>query len=112
MYRSVPRARAVHHHRLGLPFYAGVSSIGSGIACSTLCRMADAYKVRENRLRRMAARQGLRYRVSRRRDRRAADYGRVWLTDARTGAVVAEFMPADLLQPSLHDQVEAFLTRD
>jgi len=39
----------------------------------------DDDKVRENRLRRMAQRQGLRLEKSRRRDRRALDYGRYWL---------------------------------
>jgi hypothetical protein len=39
-------------------------------------------KVRENRLRRMAARQGLELRKSRRRDPRALDYGRYWLVIA------------------------------
>jgi hypothetical protein len=36
-------------------------------------------KVRENRLRRMAERQGLRLVKSRRRDPRALDYGEYWL---------------------------------
>jgi len=38
-------------------------------------------KVRENRLRRMAARQGLRLEKSRRRDDRALDYGTYWLVE-------------------------------
>jgi hypothetical protein len=37
-------------------------------------------KIRENRLRRMAERQGLALQKSRRRDPRAMDYGRYWLT--------------------------------
>jgi hypothetical protein len=45
-------------------------------------------KVRENRLRRMADRQGLKLLRSRRRDPRALDYGLYWLTDVRTGAPV------------------------
>lgn len=49
-------------------------------------------KVRENLLRRMAQRQGLELRKSRRRDPLAADYGRFWLVDPRGrrrgGAVV------------------------
>lgn len=36
-------------------------------------------KIRENRLRRMAERQGLKLVKSRRRDPRALDYGRYWL---------------------------------
>jgi hypothetical protein len=45
--------------------------------------------VRENRLRRMAERQGLVLRKSRRRDPRAVDYGMFWLVDAATNALVA-----------------------
>ncbi len=44
-------------------------------------------KIRENRLRRMAARQGLRLVKSRRRDERATDYGMCWLVDLRTNTV-------------------------
>ena len=46
-------------------------------------------KVRENRLRRMAARQGLALRKSRRRDPRAVDHGKYCLVEPFTGAVVA-----------------------
>lgn len=46
-------------------------------------------KVRENRLRRMAQRQGLRLQKSPRRDPRATDYGKYALVDARTGAALA-----------------------
>lgn len=38
-------------------------------------------KVRENRLRRMADRQGLRVKKSRRRDYRARDFGLYWVVD-------------------------------
>lgn len=38
-------------------------------------------KVRENRIRRAAARQGLRVQKSRRRDERALTYGGYWLVD-------------------------------
>ena len=41
-----------------------------------LCGMDQSIKVRENRLRRMAERQGLRLVKSRRRDPLAVDYGR------------------------------------
>jgi hypothetical protein len=71
----------------------------------------ESYKVRENRLRRMAARQGLVYRVSRRRDQRAIDYGRVWLIDANMNALIAEFTPG--YGPpgmTILDEVEAWLT--
>jgi hypothetical protein len=68
-----------------------------------------AEKTRENRLRRMAERQGLRYQVSRRRDPRAIDYGRVWLTGARSNTLVAEFTPG-VGEGTILDQVEAWLT--
>jgi hypothetical protein len=59
-------------------------------------------KVRENRLRRMAARQGLQLVKSRRRDPRALDYGTYWLVDA-AGVEVAS---GDT------DAIEARLTGD
>ena len=46
-------------------------------------------KVRENKLRRMAERQGLRLEKSRRRDPRAYDYGTYQLVDANTNWLVA-----------------------
>jgi hypothetical protein len=46
-------------------------------------------KVRENRLRRMAARQGFALLRSRRRDPRAVDYGLYWVVDESTSVVVA-----------------------
>jgi hypothetical protein len=64
-------------------------------------------KVRENRLRRMADRQGLRLVKSRRRDPRAVDYGNCLLVDKNTDSVVAgDPVPMDL------DAVERFLTDD
>jgi hypothetical protein len=51
--------------------------------------VADVDKVRENRLRRMAERQGLRLVKSRRRDPHAIDYGGYMLEDLATGGVVA-----------------------
>jgi hypothetical protein len=44
-------------------------------------------KIRENRLRRMAARQGLELHKSRMRDPRGLVYGRWWLVDTRHGIV-------------------------
>lgn len=63
-------------------------------------------KVRENRLRRAAARQGLRFQKSRRRDPRARDYGRYWLTDVYTnrGIGIAGEMDGCTL-----DEIEAVL---
>ncbi|MGC4891060.1 hypothetical protein [Micromonospora sp. DT227] len=63
--------------------------------------MSNDDKVRENRLRRAAARQGLALSRSRRRDPRALDFGRYWLS--RDG--VMESDPAGI---SL-DEVETFL---
>jgi len=50
-------------------------------------------KVRENKLRRMAERQGRKLEKSRRRDPRAVDYGGYMLLDARTNAVIAGDSP-------------------
>jgi hypothetical protein len=65
-------------------------------------------KVKENRLRRAAERQGLRLVKSRRRDPRAFDYGKYMLIDVQTNAVVhglvAGHIGADL------DDVEAYLS--
>jgi len=52
--------------------------------------MSDTdYKVYENRLRRMAQRQGLRLAKSRRRDPRAWDYNTYMLVDVATTGIVA-----------------------
>ena len=64
----------------------------------------QAEKVRENRLRRMAERQGLTLTRSRRRDPRALDFGKYWLTDAN-GVNVSPEQGIDI------DEVEAFLLR-
>lgn len=45
-------------------------------------------KIRENRLREAAKRQGLTLTRSRRRDPRAIGYGRYWLTSTETGISV------------------------
>jgi hypothetical protein len=49
----------------------------------------EAEKTRETRLRRMAKRQGLRLMKSRVRDPRALDYGRWYVVEPYTNAVVA-----------------------
>jgi hypothetical protein len=64
----------------------------------------QAEKVRENRLRRMAGRQGLTLTRSRRRDPRALDFGLYWLTN-RDGRKVGN---PDGMSP---DDVERYLTR-
>lgn len=48
-----------------------------------------SWKVRENRLRRMAERQGLQMQKSRRRDQRAVDWGTYRLIDPATNSVVS-----------------------
>jgi hypothetical protein len=71
--------------------------------------MADdqAEKVRENRLRRMAERQGYRLVKSRRRDPRAWDYDRWMIVGIDTNAVVAGAEPG---RPSWTiDEVEEWL---
>ena len=55
--------------------------------------MEQEEKVRENRLRRMAERQGLRLERSRRRDPRALDYGSYQLVEVLTNTVAASGGP-------------------
>jgi hypothetical protein len=59
-------------------------------------------KVRENRLRRMAARQGLTLHRSHRRDPLATDFGRVTLVGPRRKVVAAGSL----------DEIEAWLSGD
>ncbi len=66
-----------------------------------------AGRVRENRLRRLAQRQGLMLQKSRRRDPSALDYGRWFIVDQDTNGLVA----GDQLGITL-DDVEAYLTED
>jgi hypothetical protein len=68
----------------------------------------DGQKARENRLRRVAARQGLRLVKSRRRDPQAADYGTFVLID-RNNVVAVGSEGADAPSLSL-DDVENYLT--
>ena len=65
-------------------------------------------KVRENRLRRMAQRQGLALQKSRRRDVRAIDYDRWMIVDPFTNTVVAGELNS--FRAMTLDQVEAWLT--
>jgi hypothetical protein len=62
-------------------------------------------KIRENRLRRMANRQGLQLRKSRRRDPLANDYGAYWLIEPFNNILVSSEFGTDL------DQVEQALTQ-
>lgn len=65
-------------------------------------------KVRENRLRRMADRQGLRLVKSRRRDPRAIDYGGWMIVDVVTNGIVAGTEAVGRPSWSL-DEVERYL---
>ncbi len=64
----------------------------------TTAELADMtsqdYKVLENRLRRAAARQGLRLEKSRLRDHRAIGYGTYQLVDDATDTVVSSGLPS------------------
>ena len=72
---------------------------------------ADEEKVRENRFRRMADRQGLILKKSRRRDPRAIDFGMYALLDANTGAPLHAGDPTGRTIYSLDlDEVEEWLT--
>jgi len=55
-------------------------------------------KTRETRLRRMAERQGLTIRKSRRRDPRAIDYGRWWVVHSNTDRRLVELTDIDSLE--------------
>ena len=93
-------------------FAEGLRQWRTEIGVTTTQRDADyaagyaAEKVRENRLRRMAERQGHQLVKSRRRDPRAYDYGRYWITDPATKVIVAGH---DRFGMSL-DEAEVWLT--
>jgi len=77
-------------------------------------------KVRENRLRRMAHRQGFSLRKSRRRDPHATDYGEMWLlremiwSGGRWEAVASPEQSHDAWEGPFYslDDVERYLNRD
>jgi hypothetical protein len=71
--------------------------------------MDSAQKTHENRLRRVAARQGFRLVKSPRRDPLAFDYNRWMITDSRTNTVVAGTEVTGRPEMTL-DQVETWLT--
>ena len=79
-------------------------SIASGTVSSMDSNISsvNADKVRENRLRRMAGRQGLTLHKSRRRDPRAVDFGAYWLADERDRLVAGERMTIE--------EIERYLT--
>ena len=63
-----------------------------------------AEKTRETRLRRMAERQGLTIRKSRRRDPRAIDYGRWWVVHSNTDRRLVELMDTDAVERYLNGE--------
>lgn len=69
----------------------------------------DTDKVRENRLRRMADRQGLRLDKSRRRDPRALDYGGYHLVNPSTNVLIFGEVAGRGFGASL-DEIERYLT--
>jgi hypothetical protein len=79
------------------------------MACSITTRRipVTAEKVRENRLRRMAERQGLELRKSRRRDPRAKDYGRWYIVDLEREIEAAEIGGYDVATESYRAQAGA-----
>lgn len=86
---------------------SGMASNTKGVA--VLMATDQDEKVRENRLRRMAERQGLKLVKSRRRDPRAIDYGGWMIVDADTNTAVAGTAGTGRPNYSL-DDVEAYLT--
>jgi hypothetical protein len=65
--------------------------------------MSDTDKIRENRLRRAAQRQGLALTKSRRRDERAWDYGTYFLSDqSTTGMVTDQYCTLDDIEEHLN----------
>jgi hypothetical protein len=77
--------------------------------------MSTSIKARENRLRAMARRQGLKLVKNPRRDMRATDYGSYMLLDANTTLGVADFGWNHVGRPdgdSWLDDIEAYLTAD
>jgi hypothetical protein len=71
--------------------------------------MDQADKVRENKLRRMADRQGMRLTRSRSRDERAVDYGLYSLVDVQTNGVVNEPIAGRWIHSWTLDEVEDYL---
>ncbi|OQP87597.1 hypothetical protein BTR14_03245 [Rhizobium rhizosphaerae] len=68
-------------------------------------------KVRENRLRRMADRQGLRLVKSRSRDEMAMDYGLYGLIDIQTNGTVFPPLAGRWICTETLDEIEKYLSR-
>jgi hypothetical protein len=69
-------------------------------------------KVRENRLRNMADRYGLRLSKSRSRDPRAIDHGLYALLDVRTGGAINRAIADRWIHSWSIDEIEAYLSED
>jgi hypothetical protein len=93
--------------RLAASPLTGSSSLTSSITLGILPGMAASQdeKVRENRLRRMADRQGLKLTRSRRRDPLALDYGLYWLTEISSNTMLTPEQGVSI------DEIEDRLTR-
>lgn len=72
--------------------------------------METKEKIHENKLRRMAKRQGYRLMKSRRRDPNAYDYGGYMLVDERTNGIMYGSYPLPF--SASIEEVEDFLTGD
>ncbi len=88
--------------------YGIMSIINSSIGRS----MDTEEKVRENRLRRMADRQGFRLMKSRSRDPNAVDFGRYALIDPETGGAVNPSLANRWTCSWTLDEVESWLNSD
>lgn len=86
------------------------SGLTSGTASGMLSSMDTTEKTRENRLRRMAERQGLKLERSRRRDPRASDYGTYRLVNPETNTIEAYGGYCDYGMTL--DEIERSLTRE
>jgi hypothetical protein len=75
-----------------------------------LARTETSEKVREDRLRRMAARQGLRLAKSRVRDPHAMGHGLYALIDDQTGGTISPTLAERWIHSWSLDQVERHLT--
>lgn len=96
-----------HKHRFRLDFQYLFQHTLQHTGRREVGRVMTEEKVRENKLRRMAERQGLVLVKSRRRDERSIDYGKFMIVDAFTNTVVAGELNTHLaLTP---DEVEEYL---
>jgi hypothetical protein len=91
--------------------FGTVSGITHSIGLYLTRTSMDEFKVRENRLRRSADRQGYRLMKSRSRDPRALDHGLYALIMPQTGGAVNRALADHWTCSWTLDQVEAYLAR-